>query len=105
MLLPPPPPQPKVNTMATKTDTIRKGLLASGWVRTDTRSARECYTKQVATVQRNPATGLATPGALKPMWLWLGKAASVRWANSNSFTAAYPVHLRMVTRLFEAGLK
>ena len=89
--------------MATKTEIIRKGLLASGWQRTDTRSARECYTKQVATVQRHPVTGERGPVTLKPMFLWLGKAASVRWADRNAFTDSYPVSGKMIARLEGLG--
>ena len=86
--------------MATKTETLRAGLLASGWQRTETRSSRECYTKICMIYTRLDARPQP-----ERMWLWLGTLGSLRWGTENAFTKSSKVGPNMAKRLLAAGNK
>lgn len=86
----------------TLTQTLRAGILASGWERTQTPSGRECYTKMCNMGKRDDS-GNFVKISEAPMWLWLGEAGSVRWAGKNAVTLSTPVGRGMKARLEAAG--
>lgn len=86
----------------TLTQTLRAGILASGWERAQTPSGRECYTKMCSMGKRDESGNFVKTGEVR-MWLWLGEAGSVRWASKKAVTLSYPVDARMKARLEAAG--
>lgn len=86
----------------TLTQTLRAGILASGWERTQTPSGRECYTKMCNMGKRDD-NGNFVKISEAPMWLWLGEAGSVRWAGKNAVTESYPIGKAMKQRLLDKG--
>lgn len=85
----------------TKTEILRRGILASGWTKCETRSGRECYTKHVAIVDRVTRQ----PRGEQQMWMWLSEVATIRWHNRNAYSDSRSISPRHLAMLLAAGEK